>query len=188
MGFATDFKEMMGIGQPIRTHEDLFLHGLKDIYYGECRMVDDLQTMAEEAISHELKDAFLTHRQETRMQAKRLEEIFDLLGVEAEQNTCEAIEGLIDEAKEILSEAEPPVVDAGLIYAAEAVEHYEIARYTSLLRMAEELGHTAVAKLLRANLNEETTALHMLENMEPGPHATASHTDSKSKRHDHRSS
>jgi ferritin-like metal-binding protein YciE len=134
----------------------LFLHTLKDVYFAEHAITRALPKMAESADSTELEDAFTTHLEETREQIRRLEQIFELMGVKAERVPCEAIQGLIKEGEEVIGTFEGgPALDAGLIAAAQAVEHYEIARYGALVSWAERLGLDEVAALLDETLDEE---------------------------------
>ncbi len=165
MGIADNLKNMMGMSTPIKTNMDLFLHGLRDIYYGEKQLVDALGEMADEATSPPLKSAFLHHQGETRNHVKRLEDVFQMLEHQPEENTCEAINGLVEEAHEILADADPMMVDDGLIYAAEAVEHYEMARYMALARMADKLGYASAGRLLRLTLDEEIDASNTIANL-----------------------
>ena len=136
--------------------EDLFLHLLKDVYHAEKQILRALPKMAKATESEELRQAFETHKEETAQQVERLEKVFELVGRKARGEPCEAIQGLVEEAKEVMEEAEDPdVMDAGLLAAAQAVEHYEIARYGTLRAWAEELGMTDAAKLLEQTLDEE---------------------------------
>jgi ferritin-like metal-binding protein YciE len=143
---------------------ELFLHELKDIYWAENKLTDALPTMAEAATTDVLKQAFHTHLEETRGQIARLDRVFDLLGEEAEGVTCEAMRGLVSEAEEVISETTSGTLtrDAGLIIAAQKVEHYEIASYGSLRTLARLLGQTEAANLLQENLNEEGNTDHKL--------------------------
>lgn len=139
-----------------KTLHDLFLHTLKDVYYAEKQILKALPKMAKAAESEELRNAFETHRDETEMQIERLEEIFKLLGKPARGMQCEAINGIIEEGKEVMEDfAESTVLDAGILAAAQAVEHYEITRYGSLRTWASELGMEDAARLLDQNLEEE---------------------------------
>ena len=139
-----------------KTLDDLFLHTLKDIYYAEKQILKALPKMAKNAESEELKAAFETHREQTQGQIERLEQIFELLGKPARGVPCEAIKGIIDEGTEIMEDfADSPALDAGILSAAQAVEHYEITRYGTLRRWAEELGLKDAAKLLGQTLTEE---------------------------------
>jgi ferritin-like metal-binding protein YciE len=137
--------------------DEMILHFMQDIYYAERQIMKALPKMAKAAQSPELKQAFLTHREETQGQIERLQQAFEALGKRAKGVTCEAINGLIEECEELLEEAkEPsPVRDAGLVACAQAVEHYEIARYGSLVAWAKAKGHADVAALLQQTLDEE---------------------------------
>jgi ferritin-like metal-binding protein YciE len=136
--------------------EDLFSETLKDIYFAEKQILRALPKMAKEASAPELKQAFETHRDQTEGHVERLNEVFELLGRPARGKTCEAILGIIDEAKEIMEDFKgAEALDAGLVASAQAVEHYEMARYGTLRTWAQELGHADVAKLLDQTLQEE---------------------------------
>lgn len=136
--------------------EDLFLDGLKDIYYAEKKILKALPKMAKGADQEEVTAAFEKHRAETEGQVERLEEIFEILGVPARGKTCPAIDGILEEGSEILEEYKgSPSLDAGLVGAAQAVEHYEIARYGTLIAWATSLGKKDVVDLLNATLEEE---------------------------------
>ena len=136
--------------------EDLFLNTLKDVYYAEKQILRALPKMAKAAESEELREAFQTHRSETEGQIERLEQVFEALGKRAQGKTCEAIQGIIEEGKEIMEDfAESDALDAGLIAAGQAVEHYEISRYGTLRTWAQELGMRDAARLLEQNLEEE---------------------------------
>ena len=139
--------------------EDLFAETLKDIYFAEKQILRALPKMAREAESPELKQAFETHRDETEGQVERLNQVFEQLGQPARGKTCEAIVGIIDEAKEIMEEFKgAEALDAGLAASAQAVEHYEIARYGTLKTWARQLGLDEAAKLLDDTLQEEIKA------------------------------
>ena len=139
-----------------KTLDDLFHDTLKDIYYAERKILKALPKMQRAAQSAELKAAFETHRQETEGQIERLQQVFELLGKRAQGKTCEAIEGILSEGEEIMDEfKDTAALDAGLVSSAQAVEHYEIARYGTLKRWALELGQADAAALLDANLQEE---------------------------------
>jgi len=136
--------------------EDLFLNTLKDIYYAEKQILRALPKMAKAAESEELREAFQTHRDETEGQIERLEQVFEALGKRAQGKTCEAIQGIIEEGKEIMEDfADSDALDAGLIAAGQAVEHYEISRYGTLRTWAQELGMQDAASLLEETLEEE---------------------------------
>jgi len=139
-----------------KTLEDLFLDTLKDIYYAERKILKALPKMARGAQSEKLKAAFEKHRDETEGQVERLQQVFEVLGKPARGKTCPAIDGIIEEGEEILDEyKDTPALDAGLVAAAQAVEHYEITRYGTLRRWAQMLGMTEAEKLLSATLAEE---------------------------------
>ncbi|MEP9380409.1 DUF892 family protein [Aquabacter sp. CN5-332] len=136
--------------------ESLFQDTLKDIYYAERKILKALPKMARGAQSPELKAAFVKHRDETEIHVERLQEVFERLGKRPQGKTCPAIEGILEEGEEILEEYKgAPALDAGLVSAAQAVEHYEIARYGTLRRWAEELGLNDAASLLALTLDEE---------------------------------
>jgi ferritin-like metal-binding protein YciE len=136
--------------------EDLFFDGVKDIYYAERKIVAALKKMIRGAKAEELKSAFGKHLQETEDQIERLVQVFEILGKPAGGKTCPAIDGILEEGQEILEEfKESPALDAGLLAAAQAVEHYEIARYGTLKSWALQLGHKDVAQLLEQTLSEE---------------------------------
>ncbi len=140
-----------------KTLEDLFHDTLKDIYYAERKILKALPKMKRAAQSEELKAAFDKHQKETEGQIERLQQVFELMGKRAQGKTCDAIEGIISEGEEIMDEFKDTVaLDAGLISAAQAVEHYEITRYGTLKRWASELGMADAVKLLDANLQEES--------------------------------
>jgi ferritin-like metal-binding protein YciE len=143
----------------IKTMDDLFLHVVQDIYYAEQQIQKALPDMVAKATNRELTTALKSHLEETKKQVVRLEQVFDLLGKKAKAASCPAIDGIIKEANEIAGEvSDKKVLDAALIAAAQAVEHYEITRYGTLIAWAEELGKDAVAKLLTTTLKEEQAA------------------------------
>lgn len=144
---------------PLKSLDDLFMHFLRDIYYAERQILKALPRMARKADSDQLRDAFESHQAETELHVANLEKVFELLEVRARGVTCEAIDGILEEGKEIMAEAEAPdALDAGMIAAAQAVEHYEITRYGTLIAWANQLGRPEAAKLLRANLEQEYAA------------------------------
>jgi ferritin-like metal-binding protein YciE len=135
---------------------DLFLDTLKDIYYAEQQIVKALPKMAKAAQSGELAAGFQKHLEESEGHIERLEQVFELIGAPTRGKTCDAILGIIEEAKSIMEDYRDTVaLDAGLVAAAQAVEHYEIARYGTLKTWAEQLGHQEAVKLLGATLSEE---------------------------------
>ena len=142
-----------------KTLDDLFLDTLKDIYFAEKQIVKALPKMAKAAQSPQLKAGFEKHLTETEGQIERLEQIFEIIGALARGKTCEAILGILDEGKEIMTDFKGTVaLDAGLVSAAQAVEHYEIARYGTLKAWAKQLGRADVVKLLEATELEEVAA------------------------------
>jgi ferritin-like metal-binding protein YciE len=139
-----------------KTLDDLFVDTLKDIYYAEKQIVRALPKMSKAATLPALKAGFDKHLQESQVHVERLEEIFDIIGEPARGKTCEAILGILEEGKGIMEEFEgAPALDAGLISAAQAVEHYEIARYGTLKAWAKQLGKNDVVRLLEATEKEE---------------------------------
>jgi ferritin-like metal-binding protein YciE len=143
----------------VRTFEDLFVDEIKDLYNAEQQLTRALPKMAKAASTPELKQAFEAHLEETKEQVRRLEQVFEEIGTPAKGKTCQAMKGLIEEGKELLDEGmEDEVLDAGLIGAAQRVEHYEIAAYGTARTMAETLGHKKAVKLLDQTLREEKAA------------------------------
>ena len=136
--------------------DDLFHDTLKDIYYAEKKILTTLPKMARAARSDELKAAFEKHRVETEGQVERLQQVFAIIGKKPVGKTCDAIVGITEEGAEIMSDYNgSPALDAGLLAAAQAVEHYEISRYGTLRTWAEELGFGDAAELLEETLEEE---------------------------------
>lgn len=136
--------------------DDLFLDTLKDIYFAERQIVKTLPKLARAAQSPDLKAGFEKHLQETEGHIERLDQVFELLGKPARGKTCDAILGIIEEGSSIMDEFKgTPALDAGLISSAQAVEHYEIARYGTLKTWAGQLGLADAVKLLDATLQEE---------------------------------
>lgn len=149
-----------------KTLEDLFHETLKDIYYAERKISTALGKMARGAQDPNLKQAFVTHKEETQGQIERLQSVFELIGKRARSKTCPAIEGIISEADEIMDEFKgSPALDAGLLAAAQAVEHYEITRYGTLRTWARQLGMDEAAALLEETLAEETKTDELLTEM-----------------------
>ena len=137
--------------------DELFHDMLKDVYYAEKQILKALPKMAKAATSPELKKAFETHKAETEGQVERLGEVFELIGKAPRGKTCDAILGILDEGKAVMEDyADSPALDAGLVASAQAVEHYEIARYGTLKAWAAQLGHADAVKLLDETLAEET--------------------------------
>lgn len=152
-----------------KTLDDLFLDTLKDIYYAEKQILKALPKMAKAASSPELKQAFQTHRDETETHVERLGEVFEAIGKAPRGKTCDAILGIIEEGKSIMEEFEgSPALDAGLVAAAQAVEHYEMARYGTLKAWAQELGHKEAVKLLDQTLSEEKKTDELLSKLGTG--------------------
>ena len=146
-----------------KTLQDLYHDGLRDIFYAERKILGALKKMAKGAQSQELKSSFETHMEETQVQIERLEQVFELLGKRARGKTCPAIDGIIEEGQEIMEEYKgSPALDAGLIGAAQAVEHYEITRYGTLRRWAEQMGMQDAAQLLTQTLEEESKTDELL--------------------------
>ena len=140
----------------IKTMDDLFVHQLQDVYYAEKQLLRALPKMADKATDRQLKQGFLTHLEETRTQLQRLEQVFAMHGAEVKAVNCPAIDGIIEEAEEIVGEVEDKqVLDAALINAAQAAEHYEITRYGSLIAWAKQLGRNDCAAVLQQTLDEE---------------------------------
>ncbi|WP_026622100.1 ferritin-like metal-binding protein YciE [Ensifer sp. WSM1721] len=139
-----------------RTLDDLFYETLRDIYYAERKILKALPKMARGAQAPELKAAFEKHREQTETHVERLQQVFDMIGKRAQGKTCEAIEGIIAEGEDIMDEFKgTPALDAGLISAAQAVEHYEISRYGTLKTWAKTIGLKDAVSLLDATLKEE---------------------------------
>jgi len=155
--------------------KELFHDTLKDIYFAEKKILGALPKMAKAAQSDELKSAFTKHEGETEEQVARLEKVFKSIGETPKGKTCDAIMGILDEGKEIMDEyKDMPALDAGLLAAAQAVEHYEISRYGTLKCWASELGYNEAVRLLDATLNEEKktdAALTQLAESEVNIHA-----------------
>jgi ferritin-like metal-binding protein YciE len=142
----------------IGTMDDLLLHGLKDIYYAENQIIKSLPKLIEKATNRDLTKGLNDHLEETKNQVARLDQVFKKLGKEPKGVQCPAIDGLISEADEIAGEvADKDVLDAAIVGSAQAVEHYEISRYGTLIAWAESLGHDDIIRLT-TNLNEEKAA------------------------------
>jgi ferritin-like metal-binding protein YciE len=150
----------MGLfSKDISTMDDMFVHGLRDIYYAEQQILKALPKMIDKSRTEQLTQAFKHHLDETRGQVDRLDQVFRLRGVEAKGVNCPAIDGIIAEAEEISGEVEDQsVLDAALVASAQAVEHYEISRYGTLVAWAHELGHHDAESLLKQTLEEEKSA------------------------------
>lgn len=140
----------------IKTMDDLFVHTLQDIFYAEHQIQKALPEMIGKATDPQLKSGFETHLRETQQQIARLKQVFKQHGVEEEGVTCPAIDGILKEADEIAGDIDDKrVLDAALIAAGQAVEHYEITRYGTLVAWAKQLGRDDCAALLKQNLDEE---------------------------------
>jgi ferritin-like metal-binding protein YciE len=136
--------------------DDLFHDTLKDVYFAERKILTTLPKMAKAAQSQDLRTAFEKHHTETEGQVERLEQVFELLGKKVQGKTCDAIMGLVEEGQEIMKEYKgSPAIDAGLLAAAQAVEHYEISRYGTLKTWAGELGLSEAVELLDTTLQQE---------------------------------
>ena len=150
----------------IETLDDLFVHTLRDIYYAEQQIAKSLPEMIENATDQTLKNGFETHLAETKGQIVRLEKVFQMHGVEAKGVDCPAIDGILDEASEVAGDVDDKnVLDAALIAAAQAVEHYEITRYGTLIAWAKTLGRGDCASVLQQNLDEEKATDSKLNTM-----------------------
>ena len=147
----------------MKTLEDLFVHELKDLYSAEKQLTKALPKMAKAASNEELKKCFEEHLHETETQVERLEQIFEQLGINGRGMKCKAMDGLIEEGKQVMEEAQDAeVCDAAMICAAQRIEHYEIAGYGCARTFAEQLGHSEAANLLQQTLEEEGNADHKL--------------------------
>lgn len=143
----------------IKTMDDLFVHTLRDIYYAEKQIMKALPKMIDKATNPQLKADFSKHLTETEGHILRVEEVFRMHGVKAKEVTCPAIDGILEEADDIAGDiADKEVLDAGLIAAAQAVEHYEMTRYGTLVSWAKLLGRSDCASVLAKNLAEEKNA------------------------------
>jgi len=146
--------------------DDLFLDFLKDIYFAEKKILKTMPKLVKGAVNSELKTALAEHRAETEEQIERLQQIFEIIGKPARAKTCEAINGLFEEADELLEETEAgPVRDAGIIACAQAVEHYEMARYGALIAWAQLEKKDEVVKLLKETLEQEKKADSLLNKL-----------------------
>ncbi len=140
----------------VDTVDKLFMNELKDLYSAEKQITRALPKMAKAATTEELREAFQTHLEETRGHIERLDRVFELLGAKASAKTCQGMKGLIEEGAEIIEEAEEGEVrDAGLISAAQRVEHYEMAAYGTVRTIAQQMGQQEIADLLQQTLDEE---------------------------------
>jgi ferritin-like metal-binding protein YciE len=144
------------LSKPIKTLDDLFVHTLQDIYYAENQIAKSLPKMIGKATDPQLKQGFETHLQETQNQIKRLEQVFQMHGQPVKGVTCAAMDGILEEATETMSDVDDKdVLDAAMLASAQAVEHYEITRYGTLVAFAKQLGREDCASVLQQNLDEE---------------------------------
>jgi len=157
----------MGLfSRDIKTLDDLFVHTLHDMYYAENQIAKSLPDMIEKASAPQLKRGFKTHLEETQNHIARLDEAFRMRGVEIEGVDCPAIDGILEEADDVAGEVDDKaVMDAALIAAAQAVEHYEIARYGALIAWAKQLGRNNIASVLQKTLDEEKATDRKLTEM-----------------------
>lgn len=160
----------MGLfSKDIKTMDDLFVHQLRDVYYAEKQILKALPKMVDKATNPKLAQGFDSHRKETEGHVRRLEEVFKLHGSEAKGVTCPAIDGILKEADEVSGEVEDKqVLDAALIAAAQAVEHYEMTRYGTLIAWANQLGRSDCAEILKKTLAEEHAADKTLNELATG--------------------
>ena len=143
----------------IKTLDDLFVHTLRDIYYAEKEIEKALPDMVGKATNPQLKQGFEKHLQETRGHVQRVEQVFEMHGVKAKAVDCPAIDGILEEANDVAGDvSDKKVLDAALVAAAQAVEHYEITRYGTLVEWAKQLGRDDCASVLQRNLDEEKAA------------------------------
>lgn len=153
----------------MHTLHHLLVHEVQDLYDAEKQLIEALPKMAEKASHPQLKAAFQGHLRETEQQARRLEQIARMLAVEPDEVTCKAMKGLIKEGEEVIKEGkDPAVIDAGLIGAAQKVEHYEMAGYGTARAHAQNLGLTEIARLLQQSLDEESAANKKLNGLAEG--------------------
>jgi ferritin-like metal-binding protein YciE len=153
----------------LKSLEDLFVHSMRDMYYAEKQILKTLPRMAKKTDSDALRAAFEEHLEETEGQIARLEKVFELVEQKARGMTCPGINGIIEEGKEVMEDtADPDTMDAGLIASAQAVEHYEICRYGTMVAWAKELGMNEAARLLQQNLDEEYGADRKLSALAEG--------------------
>ena len=139
----------------MKSLQDAFEHGLQDIYYAEQALLKAMPQMAEKAESEELRAALQQHQQETQQQVKMLEQVFQIMGKAAQGKQCKSADGLIAEAQEVMSQAQPPALDAVTLACAQANEHYEISKYGTMVAWAKELGRQDVEGILQQILDQE---------------------------------
>lgn len=169
----------MGLfSKDIKSMDDLFLHTLQDMYYAENKIVKSLPDMIEKAADPQLKAGLQSHLGETKNHVTRLEQVFQMYGQQPKSVDCPAIDGILEEADDVIGEVESPdVLDAAIVADAQAVEHYEITRYGSLIAWAKQLGRSDCAGILEATLAEEKAAdkkLTALAERKVNIHAAAS--------------
>ncbi len=157
----------MGLfSKDIKSMDDLFVHTLRDIYYAENQILKSLPDMIDRAANPQLKQGFRAHLNETKNHVKRLEQVFQLEGQSVKSVDCPAIDGILEEADDVIGDVEDAqVLDAAMIAAAQAVEHYEITRYGALIAWAKQLGRNDCAKILEQTLQEEKAADKKLTEM-----------------------
>jgi ferritin-like metal-binding protein YciE len=174
MGFFT---------KDIKSLNDLFMHGLQDLYYAENQIMKGLPAMIDNATNAQLREGFEKHLAETEGQVHRLRQVFELLDADPKGEKCPAIDGILKEGRDLVSEIDDPdVMNVGLIAAAQAVEHYEITRYGALIAWATELGRTDVVPMFKANLAEEkATDLKLTQMAERRVNPKADKTDKADK-------
>lgn len=160
----------MGIfSKDIKTLDDLFVHTLRDIYYAEKQLVKALPKMIDKATNPTLKQGLESHVEETKGHVTRLEKVFEMHGVEAKGVDCPAIDGIIEEADEIVGDVDDKdVLDAAIIAAGQAAEHYEMTRYGTLIAWAKQLGRNDCASVLEETLEEEKAADKKLTSLAEG--------------------
>ena len=160
----------MGLfSKDIKTLDDLFLHTLQDIYYAENKIIKSLPSMINSATNAQLKQGLKSHLGETEGHVKRLERVFQMMGQKPKSVKCPAIDGIIEEAQEVTGEVDDKnVLDAAIIAAGQAVEHYEITRYGSLIAWANQLGRSDAAKVFGQTPNEEKAADKKLTSIAEG--------------------
>jgi ferritin-like metal-binding protein YciE len=147
----------------VKTLNDLFYETLRDMYYAEKKILRTLPKLARAVNSNDLREAFLHHRDETKGQVERLEGVFELIGKSARGKTCDAIDGILEEGDGVMVDFKGnPALDAGLLAGAQAVEHYEISRYGTLITWAKELGLPEGADLMKTTLEQEVNADKLL--------------------------
>jgi len=155
--------------KPIKSLDDLFVHMLQDIYYAEGQITKALPQMIEKSADPKVSAAFEAHLRETEGQIQRLEEVFRLHGTDPKGVTCQAIDGIIKEAKEIIGDVDDAkVMNAALLMAAQAVEHYEITRYGTMVSLAHQLGRDDIGKILEQTLDEEKATDRKLTELAEG--------------------